>query len=376
MMRNKTQRWFAGVAGGTALAVTALVAPAQAAPAQEHADTQAMLDRYQRQAGPGAAVHAGDGAEAWTLSSGSRGVNDNGPLTASDHFRAASQTKTFTATVVLQLFDEGLVDLDAPVERYLPGVVTGNYDGTVITVRQLLNHTAGLSRDTNGAAANPDGTYELAELVRAAMDETPQSAPGGPTKYSNVGYLVLGMLIEKVTGQYVGDAITQRIIEPLGLSETSFPAPGERALADPYLPGYQGLRIGGFYFWIEATTMIELSLYSSAGAMESTLEDLARFYRALLDGELLSQDALAEMRTTVPFSPEYPDGYGLGIRSLHLSCGVVAWGHDGMSLTGHASLTMVTDDGRFASVVTNANISPQDPAALDVANAALCEGQS
>lgn len=376
MMSNKTRRWFAGVAGGTALAVTALVAPAQAAPAQEHADTQAMLDRYQQQAGPGAAVHAGDGAEVWTLSSGARGINDDRPITASDHFRAASQTKTFTATAVLQLSDEGLVDLDAPIERYLPGVVTGNYDGTAITVRQVLNHTAGFSRDTSGAAANPDGTYALAELVRAAMDETPQSAPGGPVKYSNVGYLVLGMLIEKVTGQYVGDAITQRIIEPLGLSDTSFPAPGERALADPYVPGYQGLRIGGFYFWVEATTMIELSLLSSAGAMESTLEDLATFYRALLDGELLSQDALAEMRTTVPFSPEYPDGYGLGMFSLHLSCGVVAWGHDGMSPTGHASLTMVTDDGRFASVVTNANISPQDPAALDVANAALCEGES
>ncbi|PXY36346.1 serine hydrolase domain-containing protein [Prauserella flavalba] len=373
-MTRTTNRWLAGVASGVALAVTAPIVPA-AAQENEHADTQAILERYQAKAGPGAAVHAGRGAGWWTLASGTADVSGDRPITATDHFRAASQTKTLTAAVVLQLFDEGLVDLDAPVERYLPGVVTGNFDGTTITVRQLLNHTAGLPNDASGATANPDGMYELAALVSAAMDDTPRSAPGGRYQYSNVGYLVLGMLIEKLTGQYVGDAITERIIEPLGLTGTSFPAPGERALAEPSVSGYQGLRIGGLFFWVEATTRVEPSRWSTAGAMASTLRDLATFYRALLAGEVVSRRALTEMRTTVPFSPDYPDGYGLGLRSLYLSCGVVAWGHDGASPTGHASLTMATDDGRFAAVTTNSNMVPQNPSALDVADAALCEGE-
>ncbi|MFJ8910886.1 serine hydrolase domain-containing protein [Amycolatopsis sp. NPDC102389] len=370
-MGTKTQR-LAGVALAVALAVP--VAPAVAAETGDHAAVQTMLDRYQRQAGPGAAVHAGDGQGSWTLSSGSATTPGQRPITADDHFRIASQTKTFTAAVVLQLFDEGLVDLDAPIERYLPGVVTGNYDGTVITVRRLLNHTAGFPHDPAGAKTKPDGTFDLATLVHAAMDDKPVSAPGA-YHYSNVGYLVLGLLIEKFTGQYVGDAITERIIEPVGLTETSFPPPGKRTLTSPYLPGYQGFQLGGGYFWVDMTTSFELSKWSASAAMESTLTDLAKFERALVSGAVVSRKALAEMRTVVPWTPGSPAGYGLGQFSIQLSCGGVAWGHDGALPTGHASLTLATDDGRFASVVTNSNKLPTDPSGVDVANAALCEGK-
>ncbi|MBN6038324.1 beta-lactamase family protein [Amycolatopsis sp. 195334CR] len=349
----------------------ALVTPP--AHAQDHAATQDVLNRYQQKAGPGAAVHAGDDTGSWTLSSGSASISEQRAITSADHFRIASQTKTFTAAVVLQLFDEGAVDLDAPIEQYLPGVFGGNYDGTVITVRQLLNHTAGLVRDPAGAKAEANGTYTLAALVKAAMDDAPQGEPGGGHKYSNAGYLVLGLLIEKLTGQSVGDAITERIITPLGLTGTSFPKPGERALRSPFVPGYQGIRVGGFFFWFDATTLAELSVWSSAGAMESTLDDLARFQRAIADGELFSPNALAEMRTTVPIAPEAPQNYGLGVFTLPLSCGGEAWGHNGVLPTGHASITMTTDDGRFASAMTNANFMPSDPSAFDLIDAALCE---
>ncbi|WP_216216835.1 serine hydrolase domain-containing protein [Amycolatopsis aidingensis] len=372
-MTRTTQRWLAGIVVGTALAVGVPAAPAWA---DEHADTRTTLEEYNRKAGPGAAVHAGKGTESWTLSSGSASIREDRPITSADHFRIGSQTKTFTAVVVLQLAEEGLVELDAPVEEYLPGVLTMNYDGNEITVRQLLNHTAGLPREPSGAAPEPDGTYELAALVRAAMDDPPVSEPGGSLNYSNVGYMVLGMLIEKSTGRYVGDAITERIIEPLGLTGTSFPAPGQRALPAPYVPGYQGGRLLGMFFWFDATTLVELSRWSSSGAMASTMEDMVRFYRALMDGELVSERMLADMRTTVPIAPGSQAGYGLGLYTLPLSCGGAAWGHDGLLATGHASITMVTDDGRFASVLTNANIVAREPAAADVVDAALCEGES
>jgi D-alanyl-D-alanine carboxypeptidase len=332
-----------------------------AAPAHADDAVQTVLDRYQAQAGPGAAVHTGSG----TRSAGTGKIHEQRRITAADHFRIGSQTKTFTAAVVLQLVDEGRVELDAPISRYLPGVVTGNYNGDVITVRQLLQHTSGLVRDVRDARANPDGTYALAELVRSAMDEPAQSAPGAALNYSNVGYLVIGMLIEKVTGTPAGDVITERIIRPLGLTETEFPAPGNRALKSPYLNGYIGGRLGPIFFWTETTTAIELSFWSTAGAMSSTLDDIQRFYRALVGGQVVSPAALAEMRRTV-------SSYGLALAEVPLTCGGVAWGHNGALTTGHYSLTLVTDDGRFASVVTNTNAPGSSPSAIAVADKAIC----
>jgi D-alanyl-D-alanine carboxypeptidase len=357
---------FAAILSGVALAIG--VTPATAA---DHTAVQAVLDRYLTQAGPGAAVHAGAGAESYTLSSGTAKINEQRRLTAADHFRIGSQTKTFTAAVVLQLVDEGRVELDAPIARYLPGVVTGNYDGEVITVRQLLQHTSGLVRDVRDAAANPDGTFALAELVRSAMDEPAQSPPGTAQNYSNVGYLVLGLLIERLTGKLAGDAIIERIIRPLGLERTSFPAPGNRVLPTPYLPGYQGGRLGPIFFWTETTTVSELSFWSTAGAMASTLDDLQRFYRALIGGRVVSAAALAEMRRTFGQA----DAYGLALSKVPLTCGGAAWGHNGALPTGHYSLTLVADDGRFASVVTNTNRLNSTPSAVDVADSALCEGR-
>lgn len=340
------------------LAFTTGLSPAQA-------DAQTVLDQYLHQAGPGAAVHANN----FTLSTGTGKLHEQRAITAQDHFRIGSQTKTFTAAVVLQLVDEQRVQLDAPIATYLPGVVTGNYDGNAITVRQLLQHTSGLVRDVRDARANPDGTYQLAELVRSAMDEPAQNAPGAAQNYSNVGFLVLGMLIERLTGKQAGEAITERVIRPLGLTETSFPAPGNRALRTPFLNGYLGGRLGGLFFWTEATTSVELSFWSTAGAMESTLDDLQRFYRALVNGQVVSRAALAEMRRT--FGPA--DAYGLALVKMPLSCGVVAWGHNGALTTGHYSFTLVTDDGRFASVVTNTNWQGSGkPSAVDVADKAIC----
>lgn len=370
-MKRKLTRWLLA----TALAVTAVAA---AAPAQavDRTETQRLLDQYLAHAGPGAAVHAGDTTDTWTLTSGSASATADRLITPTDHFRTASQTKTFTAAVVLQLVDEGSVELDAPIERYLPGVVAGeHYDGEAISVRQLLQHTSGIARDAAGARAEPDGTYTLAELVRAGLAQPPLFAPGTGWGYSNVNYLLAGMLIESLTGQTVADAVTDRVIEPLGLTGTSFPAPGDRTLAAPYLPGYGGGRLGPFFFWYETTFNFEPSQLSSAGSMTSTLADLAAFQLALAEGGVVSDEVLAEMRTTVPTGLD--GDYGLGLIRLELSCGGEAWGHSGDITTGHSSVTMVTDDGRFASLVTNTVVAADSaPTRYDVVDAALCEGAS
>lgn len=369
MMEQKPGRWAAALA--VAIAMVLPGAPARAA---GHEETQALLDQYRAQAGPGAAVHAGDAADSWTLSSGTAETLEQRPITEDDRFRIASQTKTFTAAVVLQLVDEGLVELDAPIDRYLPGVVEGDaYDGGAISVRQILQNTSGLPRDTLDPVAEPDGTYTDAELVRAALTQEPQFPPGTDWGYSNVNYFVAGMLVAEVTGRTIGEAITERIVEPLGLTGTAFPEPGDRSLGEPYLPGYIGVRVGPILFWHEATFDHELSLWSGAAAMSSTMSDAAEFYRALAAGEVVSRESLEQMQTTVP--TEQPEvGYGLGLMSWELSCGGEAWGHVGDFTTGHTSATLATEDGRFASMVTNMyEFQTPDPSRGAVLDAALCE---
>ncbi|WP_091287799.1 serine hydrolase domain-containing protein [Amycolatopsis xylanica] len=354
-----------------------MTVPAQAAPAADHADTQAVLDSYQANEGPGAAVHAGNRTSSWDLHSGTADITVKRPIGANDQFRIGSQTKTFTAVVVLQLVDEGKVELDAPIERYLPGVVSGNgYDGTKISVRQILQHTSGIARDANNPEPSPDGTYGLREVVRAGLTNPPQFAPGTSWGYSNINFAVAGLLIEQVTGMAVGDAITARIIKPLGLTRTSYPRGGDRKLDGPYLPGYRGGRIGPFYYWADSTFSVELTLFATAGAMASTEQDMTTFTQALADGKLMSPAMRAQMRTTVPMIG-WPAGnrYGLGLWQLDLSCGGQAWGHGGDLQTGHSSGTFATDDGRHAAVVSNGTLyvsNPRPTSRFKVIDSALC----
>uniref|UniRef100_UPI0031D674D4 serine hydrolase domain-containing protein n=1 Tax=Saccharothrix mutabilis TaxID=33921 RepID=UPI0031D674D4 len=359
-----------------ALSVTPAVTPAvaHAQPAVAHAqpavDPQVALDSYRTTAGgPGAALHT----HSRTLHSGSASITENRPITPDDRFRAASQTKTFTAVAVLQLVDDGSVDLDATVERYLPGVVTGNgHDGTKITVRQVLQNTSGITSSTSDPQPQPDGTYTLRELVRAGLTTPPRTAPGTAFEYSNTNFALAGLLVEQVTGRSIGDVITARIIAPLGLTRTEYPR--SRSMAAPFVPGYQGGRLGPFFFWLDRTDSVEPSFIASAGAIVSSQRDLSTFQRALLDGRLLSPSTLRQMRTTVPMPGVPADSrYGLGLWRLALTCGGEAWGHFGDLSTGHSSGTFATDDGRVAALVTN-TIVLTEPATtrIQVIDAALC----
>ncbi|MFI5572342.1 serine hydrolase domain-containing protein [Streptomyces sp. NPDC051740] len=375
--RNRTK--LPVVVGAVCATMLTLTAPAaHARPAEDdHTATLAALKAFQADAGPGAAIHAGGAGESWTLSAGTGTFNSDRPIRSDEHFRIGSQTKTFTAAVVLQLVDEGKISLDAAIADYLPGVVTGNgYDGTRITVRQLLQHTSGLAAYVpqvvvDKPVSNPDGTYDLAELVRKGLSYAPVSAPGTGFTYSNTNYLVLGMLVEKVTGQPVHETVTSRVIEPLGLSRTVFPAPGDRALPAPAVNGYHGVRAGSFYFWTPVLTY-DPSLFSSAGAMISTLEDLTAFYQALLAGRVVSAAGLAEMQKVREAGPGV--SFGLGIGRKELSCGIVAWGHSG-GVPGYMSQTMVAENGRHASVVTNAlfQVNPPADQLHELLDTALCE---
>lgn len=359
-------------AGVLAISVTAAAvtgATASAADADPHAGTQAVVDEFVHGGVPGAMVYARRGRAMWTVEAGTAELGTDRPIRPRDRVRVASNTKMFTASVVLQLAGEGKVDLDAPIERYLPGVVAGNgYDGDAITVRQLLAHTSGMADYVNDVLdPSADHPWRAIDLVHIGLRHPPLFAPGTGWAYSNTGYLVLGMLVEAVTGNGIGAEITDRIIRPLGLAHTSYPEAGDRTVPGPHAHGYYAFPGRP----VADVTELEPSIPGAAAALISTGPDLTRFARALLAGRIVAPAQLAQMRTTVP--AEGPD-YGLGIREIPLPCGGTAWGHAG-DMPGFDSFTAATEDGRAVFVVVNGHLADGTVAAVrQAAETALCEG--
>lgn len=258
--------------------------------------------------------------------------------TPTHRFRIASNTKAFTAAVVLQAV--GANGLDEPVARWLPGVLPDE----TITVRQLLNHTSGLYDPTDERAFwkpylddhDWGHVYRPRDIVATAAAHPLTVQPGSGHDYSNTNYLVAGMLIEAVTGHPADAEVYRRIIRPLGLSQTTFPT------TDPHLPGphLHGYNLAG-----DDVSVFSPSYDWTAGAIVSTVDDLAEFHRALFDGTLLAPAELAELKHTVPVAPGV--AYGLGVERMDLQCPdgtvVPTWGDTGAG-PGYSSFSLVTED--------------------------------
>ncbi|MCX5390727.1 serine hydrolase [Streptomyces sp. NBC_00094] len=350
MSAARTARTVVAATLVAGLAATALAAPALAAPApvkQDHAPTQKALQAAVDAGVPGAVAQARDGRHAWTGTAGERKGNDR--------YRVGSITKTFVATVLLQLQAEGRLDLDDPVEKWLPGVVRGNgHDGRKTTVRQLLNHTSGIYSVTSdpgfqekvfgpGFLEHRYDRWTPEQLVAIAMTHAPDFAPGTDWNYSNTNYVLAGMVIEKVTGRPYGKAVENRIIKPLKLRATSVPGT-DVTMPKPSSPAWSKLYADP-NAQIHDVSRLSPTLAYAAGEMISDSGDLQTFYRALLKGRLLPKAELTEMTTTVPISPDLPGaGYGLGLMKQKLSCGEEIWGHGG-GIHGSSSDAQVTRDG-------------------------------
>jgi D-alanyl-D-alanine carboxypeptidase len=270
--------------------------------------------------------------------------------------RIGSNTKTYVATIVLQLVEEGQIELDEPIETYLPALVAGEgIDGATITVRQLLQHTSGLPEYATEIAADAFGAQNLyispRDLLDVALAKPAVFAPGERWEYSNTNYLVLGVLIERLTERPLHEQIDERIVEPLGLDHTYLPVPGEREVRGTHPLGYHQGDTGA----LRDITAMDPSFAWAAGAMIATPSDLNRFMQAVLDGELLSEASLAEMQAGVPAGDDlWPDAvYGLGLQGFPLSCGGVAWGHGG-DIPGTQTRNAVGPDGTAVTIAVTA----------------------
>jgi len=266
--------------------------------------------------------------------------------------RIGSNTKPITATVVLQLVQEGKLALDAPVDRYLPGLLRGDgIDGRHITVRHLLQHTSGLPDYDDVILADDPLTaikqyYEPLQLIRSALTQPATGAPGAGFSYSNTNYVVAGLLAQEVSGRPIEQLIADRIITPLGLSHTYWPAPRDRSMPANALHGY--------YFGVDVTEL-DPSWGWAAGQIISTPQDVNTFFAALLGGKLLGPKMMAEMKKTVPSDITLTGGdrYGLGLLRINTSCGVEAWGHGG-DVPGYHIRNATTLNGRSAAIAVNA----------------------
>ncbi|WP_406222872.1 serine hydrolase domain-containing protein [Streptomyces decoyicus] len=271
--------------------------------------------------------------------------------------RIGSNTKAFTAVVVLQLVGEGKIGLDATVDTYLPGLVRGKgIDGRRITVRQLLQHTSGLPE--YGIHVDDDEIrnryFEPRELLDIALRYKADAAPGTTWGYSNTNYVLAGLIVQKVTGRPLAEEMDRRIIKRIGLRHTYFPAPGEMTIREPHPHGYHRKPANTP---LRDFTEMDPSAGWAAGQLISTNSDLNRFFTALLAGRLLPAAQLAEMRTTVPAGTSGLR-YGLGLTSRPLPCGGLSWGHGG-SFPGYETRGGATDDGRAANVAVTMQLTDE-----------------
>ncbi|MFC5832798.1 serine hydrolase domain-containing protein [Nonomuraea insulae] len=385
---------LAGAATPAAAAADSRVVAPTAAVGQDRPELQKAIQAFVDAGFLGVQLRVHDQRGEWVGSAGVRKLDASAKPPTNGHFWVGSVTKTFHATVVLQLVAEGEIGLDAPVAGYLPKLGLDRR----ITVRMLLQHTSGLFNYTGDS--DPDGTwvpglpatgkewldnrfhsYRPEELVRFALSKPARFEPGKDWSYSNTNYTLARLLIEKVTGRSFDAELKRRILGPLGLKGTV--VPGNRTqLPRPYAHGYFRYQDAGQWKVADVSRQ-NLSLVAGAGDMISTTRDLHTFFSALNGGQLLPAELLAEMRKPHPESDPLYGRYGLGmfVQDLGPTCGTVL-NHNGNPPGGYAALMYSTPDG---SKTLTASLTAGDaafdfakyPKMLDgLVKAAFCGGQA
>ncbi|MBZ4223146.1 serine hydrolase domain-containing protein [Bacillus wiedmannii] len=310
---------------------------------------------------PGILAKTSEGGKTWSYAAGVANLSSKKPMKTDFRFRIGSVTKTFTATVVLQLAEENRLNLDDSIEKWLPGVIQGNgYDDKQITIRQVLNHTSGIAEYTRSKSFNLMDTkksYRAEELVKMGISMPPDFAPGKSWSYSNTGYVLLGILIETVTGNSYAEEIENRIIEPLELSNTFLPGNSSVIPGTKHARGY--IQLDGASE-PKDVTYYNPSMGSSAGDMISTADDLNKFFSYLLGGKLIKEQQLKQMLTTVPTGEAALGRYGLGIYETKLPNGVSIWGHGG-SIPGFVTFAGGTLGGKHTLAVNLNSLNAESP---------------
>lgn len=339
-----------------ALALTACGGSEAQAPTQA-AVTSALSTALADTGVPGGVVAVcREGAEPWIVAEGVADVSSGAAMTPDLEWGIRSVTKSFTVTLLLQLVDEGLLSLDDTIDTWVPGVPNDDR----ITLRQLAAMTSGVPDYTTGAfiedfVADPARDFTTDELIGYALDGQPMFEPGARHVYANSATLLIGEVVEQVTGVPFAQALQERILDPLGLDRTRYPSSAQD-WATEHPTGYQP-DDGG----VLQPQPDNFTVFGPAGAMTSTAADLCRWGRALSSGELLSPEVQADRIVGTPLDegPEYDD-YGLGIGTIN------GWtGHTGEGF-GTTALVMTNPTMTTTTVILmNASgLGRHEPTAL------------
>lgn len=313
------------------------------------AEFQAIIDKYAVQGLPGIAILVRDGDGRWVSSAGYADIDKGTHMQPCHVSKIASVTKLFLGTLAAQLDDEGVFSLDDPVEKWVSGEVADevkNLKGS--TLRMLFNHSAGMADVISDSKFylevlnNPQRHWESDELIRFVYGDDPQfSPPGDSVEYSNTHFLLGAMAIEKATGRKHEDLIRERILQPLGLSDTYY---------QPYdaLPDYTAR---GYYDLYNKGVLADMTAFNTGsgngyGGMFSTVFDMQVFIEKLLrEQTLLSPAALQEMMDVRVFDENEGEYYGVSLRKEFFGNNKqwIGYGHRGRDLAYTADLYYFPD---------------------------------
>ncbi|MES2338884.1 MAG: serine hydrolase domain-containing protein [Pseudomonadota bacterium] len=346
------------------VAAQAVARPDAAVPGDVTAGIDALLDAGWPADQPGATVIVTRGGR--TLYAGARGLADVGaktPLTPDSVIRIGSITKQFTAAVILQLVEEGRLRLDDPLSKFLPGYPA---PGGAATVRQLLNHTSGIRSYTGipgwMVAANTGQPHTTDQVVAVFRDLPPEFPAGTKWNYNNSGYVLLGAIIERVTGKPWYDAIATRITGPLGLRTIRYggATPGAD-WARPYTVGAQPAQA------------IDMSVPQAAGGLVGSVRDLAAWAQALHHGKVVKSASYAQMiaPTILADGTRNPYGFGLSNGSVR---GLATIEHSGGIFGGNTDSLYLPAQDIFVAVFANSDSPAASPGVTARRIAAIAAG--
>ena len=326
----------------------ALLALALGSAAHAQALDTAKLDQFfdrlaEKKKAMGTLTIAKDGAPVYTRASGYAQIDGAGkkPLTMDSRFRIGSITKMFTAVMILQLAEDGKLKLTDTLDRFVPQIP----NAPKITLAQMLAHRSGIPNVRRDRQGQPNvNTLPMAkeEMLALIADAPPDFEPGTQWRYSNAGYFLLGLIVEKVTGKSYGEALEEKICAKIGLKDT-YPATGNIDVSKREALTY--FNLGGEW---RPSRETHPSILFGAGAIISTSNDLARFAHALFELKLISAESFAVMRTL-------RDSEGLGIGTFTFA-GKTFYGHTGGGDNYGAWLAYLPEEKLAVAYTTNAKV--------------------
>jgi D-alanyl-D-alanine carboxypeptidase len=333
------------------------------------AELEARADAVVAAGVPGVVAVVREGDQTVRIARGVADRATGAPLTPDARFRAASVAKSVVAVVLLQLEAEGELAMDDTIESWLPGLVRGNGHATLEQLARLESGIPDYAADPRHMAPYYQGNFEYAwtphQLIELANDQETLFAPGAGWSYSNTNYALLGLVIEKATGQPLADVVQARVFARLGMTHSQMATTG--AIEGPAAHGYM---VGLGPEPLDVTGISASSIYGS-GNLVSTGEDLVTFYGGLAAGRLLDADQVARMTAFDPRMPETRYAFGLWRFEDQYGCGTY-YGHDG-GAPGYLTTAYTSLDGERQYAVFVTSMTVDEKAGSDAAQAAWVE---